>query len=140
LSLQRDGLWPLYGLDESGRMDGLALAWIVMMPERQRPLILQKAGGLQGIFCYAAFAPTRGIGAFSAINKFDFAAATAMAQAVNGFDRGARAALRGCLDPGSIVGVDAACSLQRAQLLRRSARRQALPRLFRSVARSCRIQ
>jgi D-alanyl-D-alanine-carboxypeptidase/D-alanyl-D-alanine-endopeptidase len=81
--LQRDGLWPVYGLDESGRMDGLALAWIVMMPERQRPLILQKAGGLQGIFCYAAFAPTRGIGAFIAINKFDFAAATAMAQAVN---------------------------------------------------------
>jgi D-alanyl-D-alanine-carboxypeptidase/D-alanyl-D-alanine-endopeptidase len=83
LWLQRDGLSPVYGLDESGRMDGLALAWIVMMPEGQRPLILQKAGGLQGIFCYAAFAPTRGIGAFIAINKFDFGAAIAMAQAVN---------------------------------------------------------
>jgi D-alanyl-D-alanine-carboxypeptidase/D-alanyl-D-alanine-endopeptidase len=81
--LQRDGLSPVYGLDESGRMDGLALAWVVMMPEGNRPLILQKAGGLQGIFCYAAFAPTRGIGAFIAINRFDLGAATAMASAVN---------------------------------------------------------
>jgi serine-type D-Ala-D-Ala carboxypeptidase/endopeptidase len=81
--LQRDGLSPVYGLDESGRMDGLALAWIVMNPEASRPLILQKAGGLQGIFCYAVFAPTRGIGAFIAINRFDLGAATAMASAVN---------------------------------------------------------
>lgn len=81
--LQRDGLSPVYGLDESGRMDGLALAWIVMMPDGRRPLILQKAGGLQGIFCYAAFAPTRGIGAFIAINQFNFAAAAGMATAVN---------------------------------------------------------
>jgi D-alanyl-D-alanine-carboxypeptidase/D-alanyl-D-alanine-endopeptidase len=81
--LQRDGLSPVYGLDESGRMDGLALAWIVMMPEGHRPLILQKAGGLQGIFCYAAFAPTRGIGAFIVISQFDVSAAAAMAMAVN---------------------------------------------------------
>ncbi len=81
--LQRDALAPVYGLDESGRMDGLGLAWIVMMPEGNRPLILQKAGGLQGVFCYAAFAPSRGIGAFIAINQFDFGAATAMAAAVN---------------------------------------------------------
>jgi D-alanyl-D-alanine-carboxypeptidase/D-alanyl-D-alanine-endopeptidase len=81
--LQRDGLSPVYGFDESGRMDGLGLAWIVMMPEGNRPLILQKAGGLQGIFCYAAFAPSRGVGAFIAINQFDFGAATAMASAVN---------------------------------------------------------
>ena len=64
-------------------MDGLGLAWIVMMPEAHRPLILQKAGGLRGIFCYAAFAPTRGIGAFIAINQFDFGAAAAMTSAVN---------------------------------------------------------
>ena len=81
--LQRDALSPVYGFDESGRMDGLGLAWIVMMPEGNRPLILQKAGGLQGIFCYAAFAPSRGIGAFIAINQFDFGAAMAMAAAVN---------------------------------------------------------
>jgi D-alanyl-D-alanine-carboxypeptidase/D-alanyl-D-alanine-endopeptidase len=47
------------------------------------PLILQKAGGLQGVFSYAAFAPATGVGAFVAINKFDFAAATQMAQVVN---------------------------------------------------------
>ena len=81
--LVRDGLIPVYGFDESGKMDGIALAWIVMMPQGNRPLILQKAGGLQGIFCYAAFAPSRGVGAFIAINKFDFGAAMAMASAVN---------------------------------------------------------
>jgi serine-type D-Ala-D-Ala carboxypeptidase/endopeptidase len=81
--LQRDGLSPVSGFDESGRMDGLGLAWIVMMPQGNRPLILQKAGGLQGVFCYAAFAPSRGIGAFIAINQFDFGAAMAMAAAVN---------------------------------------------------------
>jgi serine-type D-Ala-D-Ala carboxypeptidase/endopeptidase len=81
--LQRDGLSPVYGFDESGRMDGLGLAWIVMMPQGNRPLILQKAGGLQGIFCYAAFAPSRGIGAFIAISQFDLGAAMEMASAVN---------------------------------------------------------
>ena len=81
--LQRDGLSPAYGLDESGQANGLALAWIVMMPDGRRPLILQKAGGLQGIFCYAAFAPTRGVGVFIAINQFNFAAASGMAAAVN---------------------------------------------------------
>lgn len=83
LWLQRDGLAPVFGFDESGHMDGLALAWIVMMPDGDRPLILQKAGGLQGIFCYAAFAPTRGVGAFVAINQFNFSAAMAMATVVN---------------------------------------------------------
>jgi len=47
--LQRDGLSPVFGLDESGHADALALAWIVMMPNGNRPLILQKAGGLQGV-------------------------------------------------------------------------------------------
>jgi len=68
--LQRDNLNPVSGLDESGRMDAVGLGWIVMEPRGDLPLILQKAGGLQGIFCYTAFAPTRGIGAFIAINKF----------------------------------------------------------------------
>lgn len=47
------------------------------------PLILQKAGGLQGIFTYSAFAPTCGVGAFVAINKFDLGAAITMAKVVN---------------------------------------------------------
>jgi D-alanyl-D-alanine-carboxypeptidase/D-alanyl-D-alanine-endopeptidase len=71
------------GFDESGRMDAISLGWIVMTPRGDLPLILQKAGGLQGIFSYAAFAPTRGVGAFVAINKFDFAAGTGMAKVVN---------------------------------------------------------
>jgi D-alanyl-D-alanine-carboxypeptidase/D-alanyl-D-alanine-endopeptidase len=81
--LQRDGLNPVAGFDESGRMDAIGLGWIVMTPRGNLPLILQKAGGLQGIFTYTAFAPTRGVGAFVAINKFDFGAATAMAGVVN---------------------------------------------------------
>ncbi|MGE0258911.1 MAG: D-alanyl-D-alanine-carboxypeptidase/endopeptidase AmpH [Alphaproteobacteria bacterium] len=81
--LQRDGLDPVYGMDESGRMDAVSLGWIVMTPHGDRPLILQKAGGLQGIFTYTAFAPTRGVGVFIAINKFDLGAAMAMAEAVN---------------------------------------------------------
>ena len=82
--LQRDGLSPVFGLDESGRADALALAWIVMMPEGNRPLILQKSGAVQGVFCYAAFAPARGIGAFIAINQLNFGAGTAMATTLNG--------------------------------------------------------
>ena len=81
--LQRDGLNPVSGLDESGRMDAISLGWIVMAPHGDRPLILQKAGGLQGVFTYVAFAPARGVGAFAAINKFDFGAAMAMANVVN---------------------------------------------------------
>ncbi len=81
--LPRDGLKTVSGMDESGRMDAMGLGWVVMMPEGNRPLVLQKAGGLQGIFSYVAFAPTRGVGIFVAINRFDFTAAKAMAAAAN---------------------------------------------------------
>jgi serine-type D-Ala-D-Ala carboxypeptidase/endopeptidase len=81
--VQRDGLSPVFGLDESGRMDAMGLSWVIMMPTPTHPLILQKAGGLQGTFSYMAFAPTRGVGAFVAINTFDFNAAQKMAQVVN---------------------------------------------------------
>jgi D-alanyl-D-alanine-carboxypeptidase/D-alanyl-D-alanine-endopeptidase len=81
--LVRDGLDPVYGMDESGRMDAMGLGWVVMMPKGERPLILQKAGGLQGIFSYTAFAPVRGIGVFVAINQFDVSAAGKMAQVAN---------------------------------------------------------
>lgn len=83
LYLVRDGLDPVYAMDESGHMDAMGLAWVAMMPDGDRPFILQKAGGLQGIFCYMAFAPARGVGVFVAINSFDFGAAMAMAQAAN---------------------------------------------------------
>ena len=81
--VQRDGLNPVFGLDESGRMDAMGLGWVIMMPTPTHPLILQKAGGLQGTFSYMAFAPTRRVGAFVAINSFDFGAAQKMAQVVN---------------------------------------------------------
>jgi D-alanyl-D-alanine-carboxypeptidase/D-alanyl-D-alanine-endopeptidase len=81
--LVRDGLNPVYGMDESGQMDAMGLAWVAMMPKADHPFILQKAGGLQGTFTYIAFAPEHGIAVFVAINKFDFGAAMAMAEAAN---------------------------------------------------------
>jgi serine-type D-Ala-D-Ala carboxypeptidase/endopeptidase len=83
--LPRDGLSPVSGLDESGRMDAMGLGWVIMMPRGTRPLILQKAGALQGAFSYTAFAPTRGVGVFIAINAFELGAALQMAEAMNEF-------------------------------------------------------
>ena len=79
----RDGLNPVLGLDESGHMDAMGLGWIVMMPSGGRPLILQKAGGLQGVFSYMAFAPTRRTGVFVAINQFNIGAGLKMAVVAN---------------------------------------------------------
>ncbi len=81
--LWRDGLNAVFGMDESGHMDAMGLGWVIMAPEGDRPLILQKAGGLQGVFSYVAFAPARGIGVCAAINAFDVAAGLAMAKAAN---------------------------------------------------------
>ena len=80
----RDGLKPVAGFDESGHMDAMGLGWVVMEAKGTRPLILQKAGGLQGMFTYAAFAPTRGVGVFVAINQFNLGAFNAMAGTANG--------------------------------------------------------
>lgn len=79
----RDGLDPVSGMDESGHMDAMGLGWVIMMPEGDRPLVIQKAGGTDGVFSYVAFAPTRDVGVFIAINQFDFSAATAMARVAN---------------------------------------------------------
>jgi D-alanyl-D-alanine-carboxypeptidase/D-alanyl-D-alanine-endopeptidase len=79
----RDQLDPVSGLDESGHMDAMALGWVIMTADQGRPLILQKAGGLQGIFVYSAFSPAKKIGVFVAINEFDFSAAQHMATVVN---------------------------------------------------------
>ena len=83
LHVMRDGLDIASGMDESGHMDGLGLAWIGMMAGKDTPFILQKAGGLQGTFCYVAFAPTRGVAVFVAINAFNLAAALEMAKTAN---------------------------------------------------------
>ena len=81
--LWRDGLSTVFGMDESGHMDAMGLGWVIMAPEGDRPLILQKAGGLQGVFSYVAFAPARGIGVCVAISAFDVAAGLAMAKTAN---------------------------------------------------------
>jgi serine-type D-Ala-D-Ala carboxypeptidase/endopeptidase len=83
LYVMRDGLEVASGMDESGHMDGLGLAWIGMMAEKDTPFVLQKSGGLQGTFSYVAFAPTRGVAVFIAINKFDFAAGLQMGKFAN---------------------------------------------------------
>jgi D-alanyl-D-alanine-carboxypeptidase/D-alanyl-D-alanine-endopeptidase len=81
--VHRDGLNPVFGLDESGHLDAMGLGWIVMMPSGGRPLILLKAGGLQGVFSYMAFAPTRRTGVFVAINQFNLGAGLKMAAVAN---------------------------------------------------------
>lgn len=81
--LIRDGLEPVFGMDESGHMDAMGLGWVIMMPEGTRPLIIQKAGGTNGTFSYIAFAPNRGVGVFIAINQFNFSAGMEMATVVN---------------------------------------------------------
>jgi D-alanyl-D-alanine-carboxypeptidase/D-alanyl-D-alanine-endopeptidase len=79
--LERDGLNPVFGMDEGGNMDGMGLGWVVMRPEGPRPLIMHKSGGLQGQFSYVAMAPTRGIGVFISINEFNVGGFDAMAKA-----------------------------------------------------------
>lgn len=82
--LYRDGLAVVSGLDDGGApMDAMGLGWVINMPDGDRPLILQKSGGLQGMFTYVAIAPTRGIGAFAAMNAFDVNGFPAMVQTVN---------------------------------------------------------
>jgi D-alanyl-D-alanine-carboxypeptidase/D-alanyl-D-alanine-endopeptidase len=61
----------------------MGLAWVGMMPKDDRPFILQKAGGMQGMFCYIAFAPAKGVAVFVAINQYDFGAAMAMGAMAN---------------------------------------------------------
>ncbi len=78
--LDRDGLNPVYGMDEGGHMDAMGLGWVVMRPEGNRPLILQKSGGLQGQFSFVAMAPARGVGVFISINEFSLGGFEAIAE------------------------------------------------------------
>jgi len=79
--LDRDGLNPVFGMDEGGAMDAMGLGWVIMRPEGNRPLIFHKSGGLQGQFSFVAFAPTRGIGVFASMNQFSVEGFDAMAKA-----------------------------------------------------------
>ena len=82
--LDRDGLKPVFGVDEGGPMDAMSLGWVVMRPEGSRPLILHKSGGLQGQFSFVAMAPTRGIGVFVSMNQFSVDGFEAMSKAAIG--------------------------------------------------------
>jgi serine-type D-Ala-D-Ala carboxypeptidase/endopeptidase len=82
--LYRDGLTAVAGLDDAGPMDAMGLGWVINMPAANRPLILQKSGGLQGAFAYLAIAPTRGVAAFFVMNAFSTSGFTAAAAATNG--------------------------------------------------------
>jgi len=79
--LERDGLNPVFGMDEGGTMDAMGLGWVVMRPDGNRPLIFHKSGGLQGEFSFVAFAPSRGIGVFVSMNQFSVEGFDAMAKA-----------------------------------------------------------
>jgi D-alanyl-D-alanine-carboxypeptidase/D-alanyl-D-alanine-endopeptidase len=79
--VDRDGLNPVFGMDEGGSMDAMGLGWVVMRPEGSRPLVMHKSGGLQGQFSFVAMAPSRGIGAFVSMNEFSVGGFDAMAKA-----------------------------------------------------------
>lgn len=81
--LVRDALYPVSNMDESGHLDAIALAWVVMWPEGDRPLILQKSGLANGVISYIAFSPYRGVGVFIAINEYDFPAVSEMTSFAN---------------------------------------------------------
>ena len=82
--LYRDGLTAVAGLDDAGPMDAMGLGWVINMPAANRPLILQKSGGLRGSFAYLAIAPTRGVAAFFVMNEFSTGGFTAAVAATNG--------------------------------------------------------
>ena len=79
----RDGLSAVLGLDDGGQMDAMGLGWVITMPKDNRPLILEKSGGLQGFFSYVALAPTRGVGAFFVMNEFSAGGFNAAVEATN---------------------------------------------------------
>jgi D-alanyl-D-alanine-carboxypeptidase/D-alanyl-D-alanine-endopeptidase len=81
--LWRDGLTSVFGLDEGGPMDAMGLGWVINMPIGNRPLILQKSGGLEGNFAYLAIAPTRGVAAFFAMNAYNTSGFEAAVAATN---------------------------------------------------------
>jgi D-alanyl-D-alanine-carboxypeptidase/D-alanyl-D-alanine-endopeptidase len=84
LYLQRDGLERAIGFDEGDAMSAIGLGWVGLAPEGPRPFLLTKSGGSQGFMTYMAFAPSRGVGIFVAVNQFNFAGFIQLAKAANG--------------------------------------------------------
>lgn len=82
--LYRDGLTSVSGVDDAGPMDAMGLGWVINLPVGNKPLVLQKTGGLQGTFAYLAIAPTRGVAVFFVMNAFSTGGFTAAVAAANG--------------------------------------------------------
>lgn len=82
--LYRDALTTVVGVDDAGPMDAMGLGWVINMPVGNRPLMLQKTGGLQGFFSYLAIAPTRDVAAFFVMNEFSIGGFSAAVAATNG--------------------------------------------------------
>jgi D-alanyl-D-alanine-carboxypeptidase/D-alanyl-D-alanine-endopeptidase len=99
--LYRDGLTAVAGLDDAEPMDAMGLGWVINMPVANRPLILQKSGGLQGTFAYLAIAPTRGVAAFFVMTQFNTSAFKAAVTATNGLT----ANLRHASEPHLRIGI-----------------------------------
>ena len=81
--LWRDGLSSVSGIDDAGQMGMMTLGWVGVLPDGDKPLMLNKTGGLQGQFSYVVIAPTRGIGVFVSINQFSVSGFTGMVDAAN---------------------------------------------------------
>jgi D-alanyl-D-alanine-carboxypeptidase/D-alanyl-D-alanine-endopeptidase len=81
--LWRDGLSPVAGVDDAGPMGMMTLGWVGVLPEGDKPLTLNKSGGLQGQFSYVVIAPARGIGVFVSINQFSVGGFAGMVTAAN---------------------------------------------------------
>ncbi|RWO52560.1 D-alanyl-D-alanine-carboxypeptidase/endopeptidase AmpH [Mesorhizobium sp.] len=81
--LWRDGLSPVSGLDDGGPMGMMTLGWVGLLPNDDKPLMLNKSGGLQGQFSYVVIAPTRSVGVFVSINQFSISGFNGMVEAAN---------------------------------------------------------
>jgi D-alanyl-D-alanine-carboxypeptidase/D-alanyl-D-alanine-endopeptidase len=81
----RDGLDTVYGVEDGGPMGAMGLGWSIVFPEGNRPLMLAKSGAIEGFMTYVVIAPTRGVGAFFAMNAFNIPAHEAAVAATNAF-------------------------------------------------------
>jgi serine-type D-Ala-D-Ala carboxypeptidase/endopeptidase len=66
-----DGLKAAVGV--AGKdMNALGLGWTIFLPRENRPLLFTKSGAIAGFMTYIVLAPTRGVGAFVAVNRLNF--------------------------------------------------------------------
>ena len=83
------------GLGEAGRMDGLALGWVVIAADHQTPLIMQKLDCDGGFMSYIAFVPSREVGVFVAVNPLTLRCFRARPRRATSCSRASRRAFTG---------------------------------------------